>query len=146
MENQVSTLTQDPKKLIDCENSGKSFTIEPEMEDFSDSCLLKNLIQELGIDEFLSAEIDPLKHDSLSPSTCIHCKLLKKISGLQADISTMNKEICATSDMLYLKKEQNVDLKGMIKRLEQNLGKVNDSQVLDKSEQNCSCMSKCDLF
>lgn len=146
MENQLSTFTQSPQKINDCENSGKSFTIEPEMEDFSDSCLLKNLIQELGIDYFLSTEIDPLKHDSLSPSTCIHCKLLKKISALQGDISKMNQEICATNEILYLKKEQNVDLKGMINRLEQNLGKPDDSQILEKSEKSCSCMSKCGLF
>ena len=86
------------------ENSCKSFTIEPEMEDFNDSALLRNLIQELGIEDSLITESDPLKHDASSPSSCVHCKLLKKITNLQGDITKMNQEICATNEILSLKK------------------------------------------
>lgn len=133
-------------RVNDCDNSIKSFTIEPEMEDFSDSSQLKVLIQELGIEDLLSSDTDPLKHDSLSPSTCVHCKLLKKISGLQSDITRMNQEICATNEILYLKKEQNDDLKNMINRLEENLSLSSDLQASDKNGTSCSCMNKCDLF
>ena len=129
--------------LSDRENSVKSYTIEPEMEDADDTTLLKNLIKELGIEESLSGEQDPLKHNSQSPNTCVHCKLLKKLTTLQFDISKMNQEICATHEILNLKKEQNGDLKNMIKRLEGNLGKNHDEMLVDKSSTSCSCMNRC---
>lgn len=146
MENLNSGHLYKGTRANDCENSVKSFTIEPEMEDFSDSSQLKLLIHELGIEDFLSTDTDPLKHDSLSPSTCVHCKLLKKITGLQSDITRMNQEICATNEILYLKKEQNDDLKNMINRLEENLSLSSDSQAAEKNGASCSCMNKCVLF
>jgi hypothetical protein len=131
----------DPSK----DNSLKSITLEPEMEDFNDTGLLKNLVKELGIEESLSTEADPLKHDAADPVNCIHCKLVKKLTTLQADITKMSQEICATHDILNLKKEQNNDLKNMIKRLEVSIGKNQEDTVLDKSTSTCSCGNKCDI-
>ena len=147
MENRSKELLSSISKSspIEPENSCKSFTIEPEMEDFNDSALLRNLIQELGIEDSLITESDPLKHDASSPSSCVHCKLLKKITNLQGDITKMNQEICATTEILSLKKEQNGDLKGMIKRLEESLGKEQDDRI-DKNSVTCSCGNKCRVF
>ncbi|OMJ65989.1 hypothetical protein SteCoe_5992 [Stentor coeruleus] len=129
----------------DKENSLKSNTLEPEMEDCNDTILLKNLIKELGIEESISQDIDPLKHDALSPTTCIHCKLLKKLTTLQTDITKMNQEICATHEILNLKKEQNSDLKNMIRRLEGNLGKNHNEVALENTSSTCSCTGKCSI-
>jgi hypothetical protein len=144
-EKDLNILTQNKPNPLEPENSCKSFTIEPEMEDFNDSALLRNLIQELGIEDSLVTETDPLKHDPLSPNTCVHCKLLKKITSLQGDITKMNQEICATNEILNLKKEQNGDLKGMIRRLEESLGKEQDDRI-DKGSINCTCNNKCRVF
>lgn len=127
--------------------SVKSFTVEPEMEDFNDTALLKNLIYELGIEESITTEVDPLKHNAASPNTCVHCKLLKKLSFLQTDITKMNQEICATHEILNLKKEQNSDLKNMIQRLESSLGRrPEEEDIIDSSSTNCSCTRKCTIY
>ena len=134
----------DEEYLSEQDNSVKSFTAEPEMEDFNDTLLLKNLISELGIEESLSIEVDFLKHDSSSPQSCAHCKLVSKLISLQADITKMNQEIGATHEILNLKKEQNSDLKGMIRRLQGSLGKTEeDEEVIDRSVAICSCTNKC---
>ena len=120
-----------------------SFTIEPEMEDFTDPVLLKNLAEELGIDQDWVEYVNPLKHDDRMGVDCVHCKILKKISGLQLEILKMNQEIGATNDILKLKQDQNSDLKGMICRLEENLGNAKSDEVVDKSSETCSCINKC---
>ena len=131
------------------DNSMKSFTAEPEMEDCNDTTLLKNLMKELGIEIPLFDEKDPLKHDSVAPHNCIHCKLLKKLTCLQKDITKMNQEICATHDILNLKKEQNSDLKNIIKRLEGSLGRnqeLEEANVIENSSATCSCTNKCTII
>lgn len=120
-----------------------SFTIEPEMEDFTDPVLLKNLAEELGIDQDMIEVINPLKHDDHVGGNCMHCKILKKISALQGEILKMNQEIGATNEILKLKQDQNLDLKGMIYRLEENLGNAKANETVDKSSVTCSCINKC---
>lgn len=139
---QMILLSKIPQES-DKENSLKSNTIEPEMEDCDDTLLLRNLIRELGIDDSLSENIDPLKHESISPDTCIHCKLVKKLSTLQSEITKMNQDICTTHEILNIKKEQNTDLKSMIKRLEGNLGNGNEEVLLENASSTCSCGNKC---
>ena len=131
------------------DNSMKSFTAEPEMEDCNDTTLLKNLVKELGIEESITREKDPLKHNSAYPQNCVHCKLLKKLTGLQTDVKKMNQEICVTHEILNLKKEQNSDLKNMIKRLEGSLRHNQEEvemPVVDKSSTTCSCINKCIIY
>ena len=130
----------------DIDRSMKSNTVEPEMEDFNDTMLLKNLIKELGIEGSLSTDIDPLKHDPYAVNTCVHCKLLKKVASLQSEITKMNQEICVTHEILNLKKEQNFDLKNMIKRLEGTLENNTPELALDKTASTCSCTNKCLIF
>jgi hypothetical protein len=125
------------------DDSMHSGTIEPEMEDCNDTMLLKNLIKELGIEEIITEDVDPLKHNVRDPDVCVHCKLLRKLTALQTDITKMNQEICATHEILSLKKDQNSDLKNMIKRLEGNLGKVHDEMFTEKSAAACSCTNRC---
>ena len=128
-------------------NSVKSFTAEPEMEDCNDTTMLKILIKELGISECLSSDIDPLKHDSSTPGGCVHCRLLQKLTHLQADITKMNQEICATHEILSLKRDQNGDLKGMIERIEGSMARApEDDFVIDQSSSHCSCGHRCTIF
>ena len=79
MENRSKELLSSISKSspIEPENSCKSFTIELEMEDFNDSALLRNLIQELNIEDSLITESDLLKHDSSSTSSCVNLSCLK---------------------------------------------------------------------
>ena len=128
--------------------SVKSVTLEPEMEDCDDTMQFRNLIKELGLEESLAAETDPLTHNNSSPDSCVHCKLLQKLASLQTDITKMNQEICTTNEILVVKKEQNSELKQMIKNLEKNVDKPQEPQEaeLEKTSQNCSCMSKCIIY
>lgn len=144
MENPKPPLQLDPELIpIKGHEEEASYTIEPEMEDFTDEALLRNLAKELGIEQNAVEVVDPLKHNEFRGRDCVHCKIVNKISGLQEEISKMNQEISATNEILQLKQEQNSDLKGMISRLEENLGKSKDDEVVDKNSVNCSCMSKC---
>lgn len=144
MEKTESFLHLDPVSVqIKGPEEEASYTIEPEMEDFTDVALLRNLAKELDIEQTAIEVVDPLKHNEFRGEDCVHCKIVNKISGLQGEISKMNQEISATNEILKLKQEQNSDLKGMINRLEENLGKSKEDEVVEKNSVNCSCMSKC---
>ena len=125
------------------ESSVKSFLIEPEMEDASDKTLLKNLIKELDIEESLKSSPNPLLHNASSPNICIHCKLLKKLSSLNSDLSKITRDIYTTHEILTLKRQQNCDLKAMIKRLEARLSKIHEESLTHKSSNPCSCANRC---
>jgi hypothetical protein len=124
----------------------KTPAYEPEMEDNDDNTLLKNLIKELGIEESIISEDDPLKHNPSASDSCLHCILVKKISSLQSDINKMNIDISSTNEILQLKKEQNSELKTMIQNLEENCGNSQNLQDVDNKEVNCSCTNKCLVF
>lgn len=122
---------------------GKSPAYEPEMEDVHDGSLLKNLAEELGIQESLSDNPDPLVHVPEAGSACLHCILVKKVNDLQSDILRMNQEIVSTGEVLNVKKEQNNELKGMIDRLKGTCEIDNEDFIPNDKSVSCSCMKKC---
>lgn len=124
----------------------KTPVYEPEMEDNDDNGILKNLIKELGIDESMINEDDPLSHNPSSPDSCLHCILIKKISALQTDINKMNQDIGSTNEILQLKKEQNSELKNMIHKLEENCAGSQIGLETENKEVSCGCTNKCLMF
>lgn len=113
------------------------------MEDVHDGSLLKNLAEELGIQESLSDNPDPLIHNPEAGSACLHCILVKKVADLQSDILRMNQEIASTGEVLHVKKEQNSELKGMIDRLKGTCEIEDEDLVPGDKAVSCSCMKKC---
>jgi hypothetical protein len=124
--------------------SFKSCMAEPEMEDFSDTELVKNIAQELGISDLLLFSQEQLVHDPMLMESCPHCKVLEKINSLQNDIVRMNLELRTTNQILNEKKAQNFEMNGMIKRLEENIG--GNLQERKNKGFNCSCFNKCFVF
>lgn len=125
---------------------GKSPTYEPEMEDVHDESLLKNLAEELGLQESLGTDPNPLIHKPEAGDSCLHCILLKKITSLQSDIMRMSQEIASTGEVLNLKKDQNSELKGMIDRLKGSCEIDGDENVVETKAVNCTCIKKCVIY
>ena len=119
----------------------KSATSEPEMEDLIDNKLMKVIVQELGLNEEVMSNVEPLAHTNTKD--CVHCKMVIKIESLQNDIRRMNLELQTTNQILTEKKKQNGEMTSMIKRLEENLG---DDQESRARSINCSCFNKCFIF
>ena len=125
---------------------GKSPTYEPEMEDLHDESLLRNLAEELGLQESLGSDPNPLVHKPEAGDSCLHCTLFKKVSSLQSDIMRMSREIASTGEVLSLKKEQNTELKGMIDRLKGTCEVDEVDNVVEEKAVNCTCIRKCVVY
>lgn len=143
---QLPTITISKASSPTDENLRKTPVYEPEMEDSDDNGHLKNLFKDLGIDISIINQDDPLEHNPLSQDSCLHCILIKKISDLQTDISKMNQDINSTNEILQLKKEQNLELKNMIYKLEGNCEGSQIGVEDDNKETSCGCTNKCSVF
>ena len=119
---------------------------EPEMEEFNEDIMIRNLLKELNVEEFISENVDPLVHDPNKLDNCIHCMLFKKIATLQTEITKMNTEISCTHEILNLKKSQNAELKSTIKRLESTIGNSVSEMMIEQKEPTCTCGAKCMIF
>ena len=125
----------------------KSLNSEPEMEEFNEDALVKNLLKELDIQKPFDENADIFNHNPNSPSgDCLHCNFLKKLTNLQQEIVRMNQEVTSTHEILNLKRIQNLELKNTVKRLENSLGKNSIETVLEQKENTCSCGNKCLIY
>lgn len=134
----TSSIKSETKDITD-----RSAITEAAREDNLERSLVKELIKELSLDNCINENVDPLIHNpSCTEDQCAHCKIMKKVGGLQTEISKMNSEIGCTHEILNLKKMQNNELRNTIKRLESTLAK-NDGIIIEKKESCCLCSSDC---
>ena len=110
----------------------KSIDSEPEMEEFNEEVLVKNLFKELDMGTDPNEHSDIFMHKINSNNECFHCKLQENLQKLKQQIDTINNEICTVHEAAHMKKEQNLELKNTIKRLENSLGRGNDTLLLEK--------------
>jgi glutaredoxin len=124
----------------------KSLAYSGEIEEQQEDGLVQELLNHLDLAGCVDDNVDPLIHyPNLPAEECPHCKIMKKVIGLQAEITKMNSEISCTHEVLSLKKQQNAELKSTIKRLENSLGK-SEGIAIEQKETTCSCGTKCLLL
>ena len=124
----------------------KSLRSEPETEEFNENTLVRHLFKELELDGSLSEHSDPFVHKLNTNNECFHCKLTERFQKLMQDIDKVNTEISSIHESTTIKKQQNLELKNTIKRLESSLGKSNDDLSLEHKDNSCSCTSGCYIF
>ncbi|OMJ72299.1 hypothetical protein SteCoe_29293 [Stentor coeruleus] len=131
---------------IDIQNTSevKRLSPEPEVEECCEDIQLKEIIENLGIDFDTVSQLKYISHDS-STDTCLHCKLLSKVSTLQDNIGKISQEIGSTQELLKIKKIQNNDLKSIIDRLEGSIGQnITSGEInVEKTPKTCSCGNAC---
>lgn len=140
---EISINSAESKSL---EISIQSLHSEPEMEEFNEEALVKTLLKELNM-ETTEIQIDPFTHNENIPiDHCLHCKLVKKLSGLKKEIMKINSELNSATETINLKRQQNIELKNTVNKLENNLKGKDDGLVLEQKEKGCSCGSACSIY
>ena len=131
-------------EFVSEENSIKSMHSEPEMEEFNEDALVKNLLRELNMETDFDEILDPFTHKPDTPNTqCFHCKLGKKLTAIKKEINELNNELSSANEAINVKKQQNLELKNTVMKLEVNLKSNDEVLVLEKKEKGCSCGSSC---
>ena len=131
-------------EFVSEENSIKSMHSEPEMEEFNEDALVKNLLRELNMDPDFDDILDAFTHKPNTPNAqCFHCNLEKKLAGIKKEINVLNAELNSANEVINVKIQQNLELKNSVMKLEGNLKNSCEVTVLEKKEKGCSCGSGC---